>query len=137
MKIHGILETALYVADLDRSEAFYTNLFGFETKVADQRMRALRIDDNHFLLLFVVGGSTSGEETPGGFIPPHDGHGHLHMAFHVSETELPAWREQLRAQGVEIISTLSMNRGHSVYFHDPDKHVIELGTAGLWQLTPE
>jgi catechol 2,3-dioxygenase-like lactoylglutathione lyase family enzyme len=134
LNVHGILETALYVADLDRSEAFYKKLFGFETKVADQRMRALRIDDNHFLLLFVVGGSTSGEDTPGGFIPPHDGHGDLHMAFRVREEDIPHWREHLAEYGVQIISTLSMNQGHSIYFHDPDKHVIELGTSGLWKV---
>lgn len=134
MKIHGILETALYVADLDRSEAFYKKLFGFETRFGDERMRALLIDDNHVLLLFRAGGSTTGEETPGGFIPPHDGHGQLHMAFHVQDTDIVGWREHLTQQDVRIISELQMNEGHSLYFHDPDGHVIELGTPGLWKV---
>jgi len=97
-------------------------------------MRALRIDDNHFLLLFRVGGSTTGQETPGGFIPPHDGHGQLHMAFHVQDADIEGWKELLRDKDVRLISELQMNSGHSLYFHDPDGHVIELGTPGLWKV---
>ncbi len=32
-------------------------------------------DSAQVLLLFSEGKSTEGEETPGGFIPPHDTHG--------------------------------------------------------------
>lgn len=133
MKIHGILETALCAADLDKSERFYQNLFGFETAYGDERMRAIRIDDAHFLLLFLTGGSTEGVHTPGGYIPPHDGRGEMHMAFNVSEADLPLWKARLLAENVEIVSELTMNHGHSLYFHDPDGHVIELGTPGLWR----
>ena len=133
-KLHGILETALYVADLDVSEAFYKNLFGFETLLADERMRALKIGETQILLLFKIGGSTEGEATPGGFIPPHDGHGTQHLAFAIEWEELDEWREHLIAKGVAIESEVEANAGYSLYFRDPDGHLIELGIAGLWSI---
>ncbi|HEX9996882.1 MAG TPA: VOC family protein [Abditibacterium sp.] len=132
MKTQGILETALYVADLDISERFYRDLFGFETLLADERMRALRISETQILLLFVLGGSTSGEKTPGGKIPPHDGHGQLHLAFRIEKFALEEWRQRLKSQNIEIESEVSANDGHSLYFRDPDGHCLELGTLGLW-----
>ena len=134
MKLHGILETALYVADLDASEAFYKRLFGFETLLADERMRGLKICETQILLLFRVGGSTKGEETPGGFIPPHDGRGTLHLAFAVELDEIPAWRAFLESKGVALESEVEANNGKSLYFRDLDGHLVELGTAGLWRI---
>jgi catechol 2,3-dioxygenase-like lactoylglutathione lyase family enzyme len=86
------------------------------------------------LLLFKLGGSTSGEATPGGFIPPHDGRGQLHLAFGIEPGEVEGWREKLRLKGVEIESEVNANGGHSIYFRDPDGHCLELGTAQLWQV---
>lgn len=133
MQPQGILETALYVADLDISEAFYTNLFGFKQLYGDDRLRALKVGENQVLLLFLIGGSLEGAETSGGFIPPHDGHGQLHMAFRVELSEVPQWREHLKAKNVPIISENRLNAGHSIYFHDPDGHVLELASEGLWK----
>lgn len=132
--LHGVLETALYVSDLDASESFYKRLFGFDTLLADERMRALKICDTQILLLFRVGGSTAGEETPGGFIPPHDGRGQLHMAFSIAMRDVDAWRKYLQQAGVEIESEVEANQGHSIYFRDPDGHAIELGMPGLWSI---
>lgn len=97
-------------------------------------MRALKICDTQVLLLFKIGGSTTGEETPGGFIPTHDGRGRLHLAFSVGLEDVGAWRKYLQASGVPIESEVEANRGHSIYFRDPDGHAIELGTPGLWSI---
>jgi len=137
--IEGVLETALYVADLDRAEKFYRGLFNFPVLISDERMRALKISGQNtqghqVLLLFRIGGSTQGEETPGGFIPSHDGHGKLHMAFSIPADELEAWRNQLQENGVEIESEVQANNGRSLYFRDPDGHAIELATPGLWDV---
>ena len=134
MKPQGILETALYVADLDISERFYRELFDLEILLCDERMRALKINESQILLLFKVGGSTQGEKTPGGKIPPHDGSGQLHLAFRVEKAEVEAWRAHLNAQNIEIESEVRANDGQSIYFRDPDGHCLELGTIGLWNL---
>lgn len=132
--LHGILETALYVSDLDASQAFYTRLFGLQVLVADERMRGLKITDTQILLLFRIGGSTSGEDTPGGFIPCHDGRGKLHLAFSAALEDMDAWRKYLQEAQVEIESEVEANAGRSIYFRDPDGHAIEIGTPGLWRI---
>jgi adenylate cyclase len=69
-----ILETALYVADLDRA-AFYRDVMGLPCIFEDFRMRAFDVGGNGVLLLFPQGGSLQPIETLGGSIPPHDGSG--------------------------------------------------------------
>jgi catechol 2,3-dioxygenase-like lactoylglutathione lyase family enzyme len=47
-----ILETSLYVRDLDASRAFYSRLFGFPVLLHDERMCAMAIPGRQVLLLF-------------------------------------------------------------------------------------
>ena len=133
--VNGVLETALYVADLDRSQQFYEEVFGFKVLLRDDRMCALSVADKQVLLLFVKGGSTRGEKTPGGFIPPHDGDGHLHLAFAIDAAQLEDWRAHLNTQGIAIESKVHPPRGGtSLYFRDPDGHCLEVATPGLWEI---
>jgi catechol 2,3-dioxygenase-like lactoylglutathione lyase family enzyme len=136
--VTGILETALYVADLERSAAFYRDLFDFEILVRDARFCALKVGDRQVLLLFVRGASR--EPIPVGqnsdAIPPHDGNGHLHFAFSIPAESLEPWRTRLAEKGLPIASTIHWphTRSTSLYFHDPDGHVLELATPGIWGL---
>src|SRR5690606_13724614 len=50
--IRGILETSLYVADVQRSAAFYESLFGLTRMTEDARFCALRVPTDQVLLLF-------------------------------------------------------------------------------------
>jgi len=64
---------------------------------------------------------------------PHDGEGQLHMAFAITAESLDAWRSRLESLEIEIIETTRWERGGtSLYFRDPDGHLIELATPGLW-----
>lgn len=131
--VNGVLETALYVADLGRAVDFYRRVFGFETLDADARFSALEVPGRQVLLLFQRGASTQPVPLPGGTIPPHDGAGKLHLAFSISRAELPAWEAHLRAHGVPVESRVRWPRGGmSLYFRDPDGHLLELATPGLW-----
>ena len=77
----GVLETSLYVADLDRSCDFYQRVFGFERFVHDGRMCALGVPGSQVLLLFHHGSTNEPAPVPGGFIPPHQGNGQLHLCI--------------------------------------------------------
>ena len=133
--VFGILESSLYVADLERSEAFYRRVFGWPTKLGDDRMRALAMAEDRILLLFARGKSAAGDDTPRGRIPGHDGDGKLHVAFAVAEDTIEDWRKHLAEQGVEIISHVRPEQGgESLYFRDPDGHLIELATPNIWHL---
>jgi catechol 2,3-dioxygenase-like lactoylglutathione lyase family enzyme len=64
---------------------------------------------------------------------PHDGHGPLHLAFAITAEALREWEQRLRDQGVAIEGRTDWSRGgHSIYFRDPDGHLLELATPGLW-----
>jgi catechol 2,3-dioxygenase-like lactoylglutathione lyase family enzyme len=129
----GVLETSLYVADLDRALAFYQRVFGFELFVHDGRMVALGVPGGQVLLLFVEEATGTPAPTPGGVIPPHHGAGALHVCFAIPFGELAAWEAHLTAEGVGIESRVKWPRGGtSLYFRDPDGHSIEVATPGLW-----
>jgi catechol 2,3-dioxygenase-like lactoylglutathione lyase family enzyme len=70
---------------------------------------------------------------PGGTIPPHDGDGPVHVAFSIAGDTLPAWEARLAELGVAIEGRTKWPRGGvSIYFRDPDGHLLELATPGLW-----
>jgi len=132
-KLNDLKETALYVDDLDRAREFYERVMGLRTLVADKRFCAFDVAAKHILLLFIRDASLDETHLPGGTIPPHNGAGQLHTAFAVDRQELPEWEIHLQSHGVEILSRMSWPRGgESIYFRDPDGHLLELLTPGVW-----
>ena len=68
-------------------------------------------------------------------IPPHGGRGQLHLAFAIAAGDLEAWEQWLAARGVTLESKVRWGRGGtSLYFRDPDQHLVELATPGLWTI---
>lgn len=134
-KLEGVLETALYVDNLPRAVKFYKTVFGFETLVHDERMCAFNVSNRQVLLLFLKGASDHLMPVSGGVIPPHDGAGHLHIAFAITADELEKWEAHLGEKQIHIESRVAWPRGGvSLYFRDPDNHLIELATPGLWKI---
>jgi catechol 2,3-dioxygenase-like lactoylglutathione lyase family enzyme len=132
-KLDRVLETALYVDDLDRAAGFYADLFELPSLYADARLCAFAIGPS-VLLLFRRGASRETMTMPGGTIPPHDGSGPLHVAFAIAADELAQWEERLHDRGIPIEGRTVWRRGgRSIYFRDPDGHLLELATPGLWR----
>lgn len=131
-KTASVLESSLYVDDLERAGKFYERVFAVQALHADARMRAYAFGRT-VLLLFLRGQSTEPVELPDGTIPPHDGSGPLHVAFAIDVDELPAWEKWLTDEAIEIEGRVRWPRGGaSIYFRDPDGHLLELATPGLW-----
>lgn len=134
-KLAGVIETALYVDDLPRAIAFYEQTLGLKTLNRDTRFAAFDVGGRSVLLLFKRGATLETVHLPGGTIPPHDGHGPLHIAFAITADELAVWETRLGEQGVAIEGRTAWPRGgHSVYFRDPDNHLLELVTPGVWAI---
>ena len=134
-QVQQILETALEVADVENSERFYRDLFGFRTVfAAGDRLHVLSVHDRQVLLLFQRGGSVDGSHTPNGFIPGHEAHGTMHMAFAISPADIELWRAKLSSLNIPIESETAgpLGSGHAIYFRDPDQHLIELATPNIW-----
>ena len=134
-KLNGVLETALYVDDMDRARVFFEGVMGLEPFNADHRFTAYDAGAGSVLLLFLQGETLQTVVLPNemGTIPPHDGRGRVHLAFAIAADELAAWERQLDDYGVAIEGRTHWPRGgESLYFRDPDGHLIELATPGVW-----
>jgi len=129
--IRGVLETSLYVDDLDAAVRFYRDVMGLELIAADTMRDAFFRCGPGVLLLFRADLTlqTDGE------IPPHGAAGPGHAAFNVPQSELPAWEARLRQHGVEIERDHEWFDGmRSLYFRDPAGNCLELTSPGLWDL---
>lgn len=134
-KLTGVIETALYVDDLDRARGFYEKVLGLQAMTADSRFVAFDVGGRSVLLLFLRGSAPEAIKLPGGTIPPHDGSGPIHMALAIPAAELPAWEKSLDEHDVAIEGRTDWPRGgKSIYFRDPDNHLLELATPGIWKI---
>ena len=125
----GILESSLYVSDVARSGQFYQRIFGFQA-ISDfgERGCAMKAGDRQVLLLFKKGGSL-------GTSSPHDGDGELHLAFAIAAAELGRWEDWLEENGIAVEERRTWEGGgKSLYFRDPDRHLLEVATPGVWSI---
>jgi catechol 2,3-dioxygenase-like lactoylglutathione lyase family enzyme len=131
--ITHVLETALYVEDLERATAFYRDVMGLAVLAAGERLVALNAGRSTVLLLFLRGATLAGVTTKRGRIPPHDGRGPAHFALAIPAAELDEWESHLKTHGVAVESRVDWSAGgHSLYLRDPDGHSLELATPGVW-----
>ena len=134
-RLTGVIETALYVDDLARAARFYEDVLGLPALTSDKRFRAYDVGGRSVLLLFQRGATLETVRLPGGTIPPHDGHGPLHVAFAVPAEDLAAWTRRLEERGIAIEGrTIWPRGGESLYLRDPDCHLLEFATPGLWAI---
>lgn len=125
----GILESSLYVADVTRSSQFYEKVFGFRV-ISDfgERGCAMEAGNRQVLLLFKKGGSRD-------MNTPHDWHGELHLAFAIRAEALAEWEAWLAENGIAVEEKRAWEPGgQSLYFRDPDRHLIEVVTPGVWSI---
>jgi catechol 2,3-dioxygenase-like lactoylglutathione lyase family enzyme len=134
-KLDGILETALYTEDMVRSRAFYEGVLGLEPIYSDNRLCAYAVAGRNVLLVFSKGTTGQTVVLPSGTIPGHNSAGVLHVAFAIDKDELDRWEAHLTSRGVAIEGRNDWPRGgRSLYFRDPDGHLLELATPGLWSV---
>src|SRR5689334_18737921 len=96
-RIERVLETALYVDDVNRAVDFYQRVLGFSVLVKSgepERLAAMDVGGKHVLLLFKSGETYKDVILPGGRIPGFDGEGSGHTAFPIAASELEAWEKQ-------------------------------------------
>jgi catechol 2,3-dioxygenase-like lactoylglutathione lyase family enzyme len=128
-KNDGFLESSLYVEDVAGSARFYSKIFGFKV-ISDFGGRgcAMQAGDRQVLLLFKKGASLAIQS-------PHDGDGELHLAFAIPAGELANWEAWLAENNIPVEERTTWGRGgQSLYFRDPDRHLLEVATPGVWSI---
>ncbi|HRP80147.1 MAG TPA: VOC family protein [Aquamicrobium sp.] len=138
----GILESALYVDDLDKAEAFYGGVLGLE--------RISRVGNRHVffrcgdgvLLLFnpaeTVKPPAPDAKLP---VPPHGTKGEGHLCFRATGEEIERFRAHLESHGVAIEADFHWpprgdepSGGRSIYFRDPAGNSLEIAEPRIWGL---
>ncbi len=127
-EIVAMVETAIYVDDLDAAEAFYREVLGLEAIGAEAgRHVFFRVGDG-VLLAFNPDATIKGDR-----LPPHGARGPGHFALGVRDGALDAWRDRLEGHGVVVEKEVTWPRGgRSIYFRDPAGNSVELVTPGIW-----
>ena len=135
--LNGVLETSLYVDNLEAAERFYSRILGLPKIYSVPGRQLVFRCDSGVLLIFDPSQTERNQMTiNGGAIPLHGTHGAGHMAFRVSREQLNAWRERLRAKGVAIESEIDWPNGaHSIYFRDPAGNSLEFATPDIWEIS--
>jgi catechol 2,3-dioxygenase-like lactoylglutathione lyase family enzyme len=134
-RLNRIIETALYVDDLDRARQFYSDTLKLDQMLETKSLIAYDVNKNSVLLVFKRGASARTQVLPNGTIPPHDGSGPFHICFAIDAEELADWETRLHEHNVPIESRMTWERGGtSIYFRDPDNHLLELMTPGNWPI---
>jgi catechol 2,3-dioxygenase-like lactoylglutathione lyase family enzyme len=134
--LNGVLETSLYVDDLEAAERFYGQILGLPKIFSvPERQLVFRCDSGVLLIFDPAHTEKNQIMINGGAIPLHGARGPGHMAFRVPKERLNAWRERLRANGVAIESEVNWPNGaHSIYFRDPAGNSLEFATPDMWRV---
>jgi catechol-2,3-dioxygenase len=131
--IKAVLETPLYVDDLARARRFYQDVLGLEAMIEDERFSGYAVGST-VLLLFAKSASDEPVVMKIGTIPPHGGEGRLHIAFAIDRDDLVTWETRLAENEIAIEGRVRWPKGgESIYFRDPDGHLLEFATPGLWE----
>lgn len=131
MQLTGLHHVTLVCADLGRTTAFYSGVLGLKL------LREGVSDDDPGARHFWFGDATGSPGTlvsfleypamPEGSVGRGSTH---HLAFGVgSAAEQDAWREWLTSKGVPSTEALTRGGLRSLYFRDPDGHVLEVAVA--------
>lgn len=132
--VPGVLEAALYAADLDAAEAFYGGTLGLE--------RIQRVGDRHVffragpsvVLIFNPAETAKPPSNPALPVPPHGAAGPGHLCLVAEAADLERWAARLAAAGVAVEADFRWPNGaRSIYFRDPAGNSLEFAEPRLWQ----
>jgi catechol 2,3-dioxygenase-like lactoylglutathione lyase family enzyme len=131
LKIHAIIETSIYVTDLDETDSFYQTILGLPVIAKEPgRHVFFQVGASNVLLAFIADATLKGDQ-----LPSHGAKGPGHFALGIDGNSLDAWRKKLQENGVAIEKEVEWPRGgKSIYFRDPAGNSVELITPGVWGL---
>lgn len=122
-EVQGIDHIALAVRDVERSASWYQEVLGLERMYEGRwgGVPAFVGVGNTAVALFPVHGENPGDP------PEKDVIAMRHFAFRVDRANFDTARSELKARSIEF-AFQDHDIAHSIYFHDPDGHEVELTT---------
>jgi catechol 2,3-dioxygenase-like lactoylglutathione lyase family enzyme len=136
----AILESALYVTDLDAAETFYREVLGLEV-IAKAEGRHIFFRCGVGVLLLFNADATRQPPAPDAKlpVPPHGAVGQGHLCFAATAEEIVRWKAHLEALKIALeadfewpSSGKSSGGGRSIYFRDPSGNSLEFAEPRIW-----
>ncbi len=126
--IHGVLETCIYVSDLERTKRFYRDILGIQVHNELEGRHVFFKTGSSMLMAFIAEESHRGKT-----LPPHGAEGDIHLALNIKRSDLDAWKVHLQKHNIDIESEYAWgDKGVSLYFRDPDNNLVELVNPEIW-----
>lgn len=136
LSVSEVLESALYVLDLQAAEEFYTDVLGLTLySKLEGRHVFLRCGDRMVLLFNAEATAVSAGGPKDA--PTHGAKGEGHLAFAAMDREIDQWKQQLVENGVEIEKEIHTQGGRSIYFRDPSQNCLEIASPRIWGIPEE
>ncbi len=138
MRPSAVLETILYVADLDAARDFYGGVLGLELYSEVKGRQVFFKLAGQMLLIFKPDATEIPPRAGALPVPPHGARGPGHVCFAASAAEIDTWRQHLEAHGVAIEADFRWPakspelQGRSIYFRDPAGNSLEFAEPRIW-----
>jgi catechol 2,3-dioxygenase-like lactoylglutathione lyase family enzyme len=131
VKIKAVVETAIYVDDLEAAETFYGTVLGLRVMGQEPgRHVFFQVGEGSVLLVFRAEATLKGDQ-----LPPHGASGPGHFALGIEAEAFNPWRKFLQGHGVAVEKEVEWPKGgKSLYFRDPAGNSVELVTPVVWGL---
>jgi catechol 2,3-dioxygenase len=130
IKPDRIGHVVLKVRDIERTKKFYTEVLGLEIMQFEPSIKMAFFASNrrdHHEIAAIEVERTAPESAPGAV-------GLSHVAFRLRDQEhLRAAYAELKKHGVAVVSAVDHGVTKSIYFRDPDDHMLEVYCDGLPQ----
>ncbi|MCB1328406.1 MAG: VOC family protein [Maritimibacter sp.] len=129
----GVLEAAVYVADLDAAEAFYGGVIGLDVMRRQKPRHVFFTAGQSVVLVFNPAETVKPPSSDSLPVPPHGATGAGHICFRVPGAALDGWADHLVAEDVEIEADFTWPNGaRSIYVRDPGDNSVEFAEPKLW-----
>ena len=131
MKVNSVLESCIYVDDLDAAESFYTDVLGLTVLSRKQDRHVFFRMQSQMLLIF----NTTTLQTLKDDLPSHGTTGSGHIALAIQAADTDEWKAHLESHDVPIEHIADWGDGkQSLYFRDPAGNSVELASPTIWGL---
>ena len=129
----GILESTLYVDDLELARDFYSRVLGLEPFAMAEGRHIFYRCGEQVLLLFDPRATRVTDPRAPIVVPAHGATGAGHICFRATADEIERWRTGLETKGVEIEADFEWPQGgRSIYFRDPSGNSLEFAEPRIW-----
>ncbi|HJT45437.1 MAG TPA: VOC family protein [Chthoniobacterales bacterium] len=125
MELEGIDHVALSVGDVEKAAQWYIDVLGFK-KLYDGMWDGVPVfigKGTTSLALFPVRSKSSSSSGPADIRM-------LHLAMRADRANFLAAQTELKQRGIKF-EFQDHEISHSIYFHDPDGHILEITTYEL------